>query len=122
MEDNLDWKLDKPVALAPRDKRLWRIATGKDGRIHTSINGGGTRWDSEGIPNNGLRSAHAPALAGNGATMTLLLRGNDGFLYTAEYDGSWATIHKVTNIALKETPATVYFGGNLHVMYRRTAT
>ncbi|MFD9451788.1 hypothetical protein ACFWBC_01600 [Streptomyces sp. NPDC059985] len=121
-EDDLDWKLNTHVALAPRDNRLWLIATGKGGQIHTSINGGGT-WVGQGIPSDRRRSSHAPALAGNGQTMTLLIRGTDATLWSAEFNGSWAAgAHKVPGITLKETPAAVYFGGNLHVMYRRTAT
>ncbi|WP_158714696.1 hypothetical protein [Streptomyces erythrochromogenes] len=120
-KDDLGWELSTHVALAPRGARLWRIATGKAGQIHTSINGGGT-WVSEGIPNPNWRSSHAPALAGNGNAMTLLIRGSDSSLWSAEFDGSWAGALKVANITMLETPAAVYFGGKLHMMYRRTAS
>ncbi|MFJ7779404.1 hypothetical protein [Streptomyces yangpuensis] len=122
VEDKLDWKLNTHVALAPRGARLWRIATGKDQKIYTSINGGGTKWDSEGIPSHNWKSAHAPALAGNGPSMTLVMRGLDASLWSADYNGSWAGAQKVAGISSIETPAAVYFGGNLHVIYRRTAS
>ncbi|MFE5560232.1 hypothetical protein [Streptomyces sp. NPDC056544] len=121
VEDNLDWKLNTHVALAPRGARLWRIATGKDQKIYTSINGGGT-WVSEGIPSSNWKASHAPALAGNGSTMTLVIRGTDASLWSAEFNGSWAGAQRIAGISSIETPAAVYFGGNLHVIYRRTAS
>jgi hypothetical protein len=54
--------------------------------------------------------------------MTLLIRGSDAGLWSAEFNGSWAGAQKVAGITMKETPAAVYFGGKLHMMYRRTAT
>ncbi|MGW0897639.1 hypothetical protein ACWD0G_11690 [Streptomyces goshikiensis] len=120
-KDNLGWELNTHVALAPRDRRLWRIATGKDQRIYTSINGGGV-WVSEGVPSNNWRASHAPALAGNGPAMTLVIRGTDASLWSAEFNGTWAGAQKIAGITSMETPAAVYFGGNLHVIYRRTAT
>ncbi|MFE5534804.1 hypothetical protein ACFQ7O_03515 [Streptomyces sp. NPDC056485] len=121
VEDNLDWKLNTHVGLAPRDKRLWRIATGMDQKIYTSINGGGV-WVGEGIPSNNWRASHAPALAGNGPSMTLIIRGTDASLWSADYNGSWAGAQKIAGITSVESPAAVYFGGNLHVIYRRTAS
>ncbi|MFJ8627436.1 hypothetical protein ACIRD3_31975 [Kitasatospora sp. NPDC093550] len=121
VEDNLDWKLDTHVALAPRDRRLWRIATNREGRINTSINGGGS-WAGEPMPAAHWRASHAPALAGNGSTMTLVMRSPDATLWTAEYDGNWAGAQKIAGITATETPAAVYFGGNLHVIYRRIAS
>ncbi|MGW1997971.1 hypothetical protein [Embleya sp. NPDC001921] len=121
-KDGLGWKLSTHVAMAPRDDRLWRIATGKDGRIYTSVNGGGT-WAGKGVPDDRWRASHAPALANNGNTLTLLLRGSDSSLWSAEFNGSWAAgAHKVAGITMLETPAAVYFGGKLHMMYRRTAS
>ncbi|MFE2246062.1 hypothetical protein [Streptomyces lavendulae] len=118
--DELDWTVSTHVALAPRGARLWRIATGKDQKIYTSINGGGT-WVSEGVPSQNWRASHAPALAGNGQTMTLLLRGLDANCWSAEFNGNWAGAQKVAGITLQETPAAVYLGGKLQMLYRPSA-
>lgn len=93
-----------------------------DGRIYTALSGAGKYWESAGVPNNNWRSTHAPALAGNGAAMTLLMRGGDASLWSAEYNGSWSGAQNVAGITMKETPAALYFGGKLHMMYRRTAS
>ncbi|MGW6981115.1 hypothetical protein ACWGE1_16945 [Streptomyces sp. NPDC054932] len=54
--------------------------------------------------------------------MTLLIRGSDAALYSAEFNGSWASAQKVASVALTEAPAAIYFGGNLHVIYRRATS
>ncbi|MFH8682048.1 hypothetical protein [Streptomyces lydicus] len=121
--DDLTWRVNTHVALAPRTNRsrLWCVATGRDQKIYTSINGGGV-WVNEGIPNHNWRASHAPALASQGDEMTLLFRGSDASLWSAEYNGSWAGAQKVAGITLTETPAAEYFRGKLHILYRRTAS
>lgn len=122
-DDLTKWRVGTHVALAPRTNRsrLWCVATGMDQKIYTGINGDGV-WADEGIASPNWRASHAPALAGNGDQMTLLLRGSDASLWSAEYNGSWAGAQKVAGITMTETPAAVYFGGKLHMLYRRTAS
>lgn len=124
-EDDLDWKLDTHVALAPRAdrSRLWRVATGKDARIYTSINGGGV-WVNEGIASQKWRASHAPALAANiGAnTLTILMRGADATLWASEYNGSWHSTQTVPGAAPEEAPAAAYFNNKLYVMYLRQSS
>lgn len=88
--DLAKWRVDSHVALAPCGNRLWCVATGKDQRIYTSINGGGV-WVNEGIASPNWRAAHAPALAANTAanTLAILLSGADSSLWAGECNGSW---------------------------------
>ncbi|WP_420078797.1 hypothetical protein ACN6AT_06030 [Streptomyces sp. JL4002] len=54
--------------------------------------------------------------------MTLLLRSSDASLWSAEFNGSWAGAQKVSDITMTETPVAVCFGGEPHMMYRRSAS
>lgn len=117
--DELGWKANSHVPIAPRTDRMWRITTGADGQIHTSINGGG-RWASQGtVPN--WRASHAPALASDAGTLTILMRGPgaNGPLWVADYNGSWYGAQTIPGATPQDAPAAAYFDHKLYAMYRR---
>ncbi|MCM9077373.1 hypothetical protein OG304_38350 [Streptomyces sp. NBC_00160] len=117
-EDNLDWRVDTHVALAPHGNQLCRIATGKDQRIYTSVSTN-SGWVNGGIASPNWRASHAPALAANTAanTLAILMRGTDGALWAGEFSGSWHSAHRVPGAAAKEAAAAAYFNNKPYVMY-----
>ncbi|MFI1865232.1 hypothetical protein [Streptomyces jumonjinensis] len=118
--DNLGWRVNKGVALAPQGMGLWRIATGMDNRLHASATLGTSLWFRSNTPDP-WKSSHSPALAAQGDTMWIFLRGLDGDLYAGTYTNTWSGLHKVSNGAAKpmDAPAAAVHENKVYVMYRQ---
>ncbi|MYR14527.1 hypothetical protein GTY62_38840 [Streptomyces sp. SID724] len=116
--DNLGWKVSTHVALAEHRDHIWRVAMTPFHFVQllqTSYNGGGT-WALRDLTVE-LRSSHAPALAANAGTMTLLIRSTDGSLLAADHNGSWQTARVVPSAAPAGAPAAAYYNNQLYAMY-----
>ncbi|MFI1067731.1 hypothetical protein ACH4TC_38355 [Streptomyces spororaveus] len=120
-EDNLPWQVTDPIAFAPYNGHIWRIARGLNGKIYTSSSAGDINWTDRGIPNTTWTTGNAPALAAHDNKMWIFMRGLDSTLYAASYNGTWSATHQVTGGAAKpmDAPAAASHNNKLYVMYRR---
>ncbi|MGW7458390.1 hypothetical protein [Streptomyces sp. NPDC054797] len=93
--DNLGWRSEHPVAMAPYDGKLWRIHRAEDTKLYTAWNGGTSQWASQGAHPT-WRTTHGPALAPHSdGKLWLFLRGTDGVLYAATHSsGAWSGLHR----------------------------
>ncbi|GGW13247.1 hypothetical protein GCM10018980_71190 [Streptomyces capoamus] len=120
--ENSAWVVDRPVAMAPHQGRMWRLASGTDQTLHATTSEGGAPWKTASAPGGVTR--HGPALAIHDNKMWIFVRGTDGKLYSAiNYNERWETpLQRAgdgTGIDLRDEPSAISHQGRLYVMYRR---
>ncbi|MER7826259.1 hypothetical protein ABTX85_27280 [Streptomyces sp. NPDC096097] len=125
--DNLEWQINKPVALAVFDGWLWRAARGiGDHTLYTAHHNGDHGWANRDL-NVNWGITHGPAMAAHDNKLWILFRKADGKLYSAmcprNADGPWgwspAQPVGAPHAELVDEAAATVHNGKLYVMYRR---